>query len=517
MIREIIKFTLLMALSLACHTRVRADVGDVKLEATSSSGIGRWELGYLRQPRQFQSAIQLRHKALFASYTQCDIYDFVTDKWSRADFKTPRRYAMAVAGNSHAYFAGGETGRAGEGHYSGDVDVYNIAKGSWSLTKLSQPRQVAAVASVDGEVLFAGGINKAGHSGRVDVFQSATGRHYKYELSAARTNISALANGRIAVFAGGMAAQPSNIADIYHAGSKTWTTAQLSMARYGISVAAVGDLMLFAGGIAATDSSVLCDKVDIYNSADNTWKTIQLTEPKYGMATAVVNSKVYFIGGYLGNGRLSDRIEIYDIAAGEWGYASLEHPRAGMAVAQTHQRLMLAGGYIGTTAQCTERIEVLDLGTGEWSVAKLTRPRIGVAAAAYNGEVLFAGGSMVDRSQNIQPFFAEAEIWKQRGMENANMFATTGMHDAMLSYSKEDTSLLLDLTELQYTPVTVRLLDEYMDCKLKTDHLPVGPGFEQLNLSGVPYGNYWLVIEGSTKPIVRRIAYTADAEEYAIN
>jgi|GEM_PF-5848993 Kelch motif. len=505
-----------MALSLACHTRVRAGGGDAKVEATSFSASGRWELGYLRQPRQFQSTTQLKHKALFVSYTQCDIYDFITRRWSRGDFKNPRRHVVAASNSTHAYFAGGEIGRAGEGGYSSDIDIYSLAGDTWAAGRLSQARQVAAAVSVGDAVLFAGGISKDGYSGRVDVFES--GKRHKYDLGVARHHISAVANERVAVFAGGFAHSPSAAVDIYNAADKTWAKASLSVARFGMSVAAMGNHMLFAGGIASADSSRLCDRIDIYNTATNTWSTTALSEAKYGMAAVVVEGKAYFIGGYLGNSRLSDKIEIYDIARGTWAYERLQSPRAGMAVAQSHQQIMLAGGHINTAAQCTDRVEVLDITTGKWSVSKITKPRIGIAAAAYNDELLFAGGSIVDKSQIIEPFYGEIEIWKP-GNEASQItaFSTNGMHDAMLSYSKEDTTLLVDLTELQYTPVTVRLLDEYMDCKLKNDYLPVGATYEPLKMAALPHGNYWLIIEGSMRPVVRRIQYTESAVQYASN
>lgn len=366
--------------------------------ATSASA--QWSIDSLSAPYNGLTVTQNGSKAIFASSTKYELYDFVTNTWTTNNMIQSRPNVKAATINGVSYFGGGGFIGVSSYNFFKNVDIYHEATNTWSTTSLSTARIVGGTAAVGNKVLFAGGRQILNYSNRVDIFDVTTGIRTTHNLSQGRSGMAVAVVGSKVIFAGGECGSipngiytESNKVDIYDDATGLWSTALLSMKRQQLAVAVVGSKVLFAGGLAPSGNS---RRIDIYDASTNTWSTLNMSQGKYGIAAATVGNKVYFAGGVIGSsGTLSNRVEIYDATTNTLSYIKLSSPRMNMAVAQTAQHLLFAGGIVTWGNVGTNRVEVLDIATNTWSVEYLSRPRMNLATASYGGTAMFAGGAEV--------------------------------------------------------------------------------------------------------------------------
>lgn len=485
-----------------------------------------WSIGYLAQPKAGLKKVQIGSKALFASQTQCEVYDFANDTWSSHDLSQPRRNIRGAASEEIACFAGGTIGPITAQVYVSRVDIYSYPANAWFTAKLSEARITGAAIAMGNKVFFAGGKKAAGYSARVDIFEATRRKSRTCTLSEARDSISAVAAGNKIVFAGGETGNfnipvSSNKVDIYEAHSGAWYTAELSEKRQNMAVAAVAGKAIFAGGLIKTARGLeLSRTVDIYDAQMDTWTRATLPEAKYHMAVAVAGSKVYFAGGITSiDGRLSNRVEIYDADANTWSSATLSAPCAMMSTGITSSHIMFGGGHINNLNTISDRIEVLDIASNTWSVEKLTAARCKIAAASYNNRVIFAGG----RSENGgEPETSGLiDVWTEPSAENQFQYAinlknATQISNASIKKAQhtdwlyfdttQDNFLNADLWRYETKTVKITVVDRYKNVVLNKAVVPFGNTVEQIDISQLPAGLYWVTIESDgTHPIVRSI------------
>jgi hypothetical protein len=234
-------------------------------------------------------------------------------------------------------------------------------------------------------------------SSRVDIYDIITQTWSTAQLSVARNDISAIANGDKIFFAGGEIGDgtwPVAAVDIYNTTTNDWSATQLSIAGHSITAAAVGNKVLFAGGDGGFSGPGRERRVDIYNLTTNSWSTAELSGPTYGPTAVTANDKVYFAGGYTYNLTVpglpvSDKIEIYDNTTNAWSVSALVERRlshGGIAVAE---KIYWAGGSTGgnaTSLLCS--VEVNDVNTGTTVMQFLSEPSQ-CRAVLKNNKILF--------------------------------------------------------------------------------------------------------------------------------
>lgn len=367
----------------------------------TTSVSAQWSMDSLSAPYSGLAVTQNGSKAIFASSTKYELYDFVSGLWSTQNMIQARSNVKAATASDVSYFGGG--GFIGVSSYAfyKNVDIYRAATNTWTTTNLSNARIVGATAAVGNKVLFAGGRQILNYSNRVDIFDVTTGVRTTHNLSQGRSGMAVAVVGSKVIFAGGECGNissgiytESNKVDIYDDATGLWSTALLSAKREQVAVAVVGTKVLFAGGI--TPSGAYSKRIDLYDVSTNTWSILNMSQTKYGIAAATVGNKVYLAGGTTSNsGALSNRVEMYDATTNSLSYVTLSSPRMSMAVAQTPQHLLFAGGIVTWGNVGTDRVEVLDLVTNTWSVEYLSRPRLNLAAAAFGNKAMFAGGAEV--------------------------------------------------------------------------------------------------------------------------
>ncbi len=360
-----------------------------------------WSIDSLSAPYSGLAVTQNGSKAIFASASKYEMYDFASDTWATHNMLAPRANVKAATANGKSYFGGGGFIGVYSYNFFKNVDIYNSSTNTWTTANLSNARIVGNAVAVGNKIMFAGGRQILNYSNRVDIFDATTGVRTTHNLSQGRTNMAVAVVGSKVIFAGGESGNismgnytSSNKVDIYDDATGLWSTTLLSAKRQQIAVAVVGTRILFAGGI--TPSGAYSNKIDIYDAATNLWSTINMSQAKYGIAAATAGDKVYLAGGTTNNGgTLSNRVEIYNATTNTISYVTISSPRMSMAVAQTPNRIMFAGGVVTWGNVGTDRIEVLDLATNLWSVEYLSRPRLNLAAASYGNKAMFAGGAEV--------------------------------------------------------------------------------------------------------------------------
>lgn len=481
-----------------------------------------WDIQFLSQPKYSLQKLQAGSKAIFASQTQCEIYDFNDKNWSVHQLPVSRHGMAMAATGIMAYFAGGATGPQYKPEYKARVDIYNTESNTWHSSKLSVPRRVGAAGSGGSKVIFAGGKGTSGYSDRVDIFDAYKGGKQFHTLSEARDSMAMGSTATTIVIAGGktgMASSPvsSDCVDIYEVHSGSWTQAKLSSKRHNISVASIGNRIIFAGGISKSMyDKVLSDRVDIYDATRNTWTQMTLSQAKYGMTVAVAGNRVYFAGGIIDNsGTLSDKLEIYDLESKTWSVSTLPAPRYNMAAGLTASRLMLAGGSIGSVNYCTDRIEVLDLHTGKWSVEHLSTARTAVAAVSYNNQVIFAGGTILAANAEHNEASATVDTWAEATASitsYANFAGSNSIYPVARKRSRaewiytdplNDNFIKADLWKYETRTVKISVLDASRKPLMTKSVIPFGETIEDIDISSLTKGQYWILIESSgCKPVL---------------
>ena len=147
-----------------------------------------------------------------------EIWNHHTGEWTHHTLSQPRKKPEAVGVGQYVVIAGGEIAKpkppplspspkasspplAG---YTATVDVFNTANGQWFTDQLISPRQYFGAAHVSGKAvgagpggvaIFGGGFLNGVRLGSVDIYDPASRRHTRAQLSHNRSNLKAYGIG----------------------------------------------------------------------------------------------------------------------------------------------------------------------------------------------------------------------------------------------------------------------------------------------------------------------------------
>lgn len=479
----------------------------------ASAVSAQWSVDSLSAPYNGLAVTQNGSKAIFASASKYELYDFASATWSTHNMVQPRPNVKATTANGISYFGGGGFIGVYSYNFFLNVDVFNASANTWTTKTLSNARIVGNAVAVGNKVMFAGGRQILNYSNRVDIFDVTTGVRTTHNLSQARTAMAVAVVGSKVIFAGGETGNipngiytTSNKVDIYDNATGLWSTALLSAKRELITVAVVGTKVLFAGG--RLTSGLYSNRIDIYDAATNTWSVMNMSQTKYGIAAASAGDKVYLAGGTTSNsGALSDRVEIYNATTNSIGYVTISSPRMSMAVAQTPQRIMFAGGVVTWGNVGTDRVEVLDLATNVWSVEYLSRPRLNLAAASYANKAMFAGGAEVLSSYAQYSVISNrVDIYTDPALKTQAAIASTEKSFMVYPNPAKCCMITLNLKSFQDETFAIKIYNTTGVLMLSKNISNCHTDNIQMDISSLNSGLYIVKIEGenqtSSKTIV---------------
>lgn len=481
----------------------------LSLIAFTISASAQWSIDSIAAPYYGLASTQNGSKAIFASGSNYQTYDFTTNTWSVHNMVQPRPNVKAATANGKSYFAGGGYIYVSSYNFFKNVDIYNSSNNTWSTTNLSVARMVGASAAVGNKVLFAGGRQILNYSNRVDIFDVTTGLRTTYNLSQARHNMAVAVVGTKVIFAGGETGNisngvytESNKVDIYDDATGIWTSTTLSVKREQITAAVVGNKVLFAGGLGV--NGIYSNRIDIYDASNNTWSFINMSETKYGIAAATAGNKVYLAGGTTSNsGALTNRVEIYNSTNNTISYVTISSPRMSMSVGQTPNRIMFAGGVVTWGNVGTDRVEVLDLVSNTWSVEYLSRPRLGLASASFGNKAMFAGGAEVLSSYPQYSIISNrVDIWtdpalKYHSTDNAGADQQTLKNISVYPNPAAGNTINIDLSKWNTENIEVNIFNPNGQMVLGTHTQGYSPSLLSIDVSMLSTGIYYLNVRGN--------------------
>jgi hypothetical protein len=300
---------------------------------------------------------------------------------------------------SKVFFGGGITSEG----VTDVVEIYDINTKEWIYGNLAAARVFPTAVSNGNLIFFAGGMDNFNDAlNTIDMFDMSTQEWTSAQLSQAVFNLSAVSKGNKFLFAGGgniPLSTESDMVDIYNSDTKEWTSAFLSEARAAMGSAVVGDVALFAGGLLFSTNAA-SEKVDIYDFSTGAWSTARLSIPRFGIAATTIGDKVFFAGGEYADGTLSNRVDIYDNATKTWSIDSISVARASAGAASVCNKAYFIGGM--KVAPVTnlvigdfDVIDVYDNATGEWSVEHLPYNLFGHSTIAVGNQIFIGGGGTI--------------------------------------------------------------------------------------------------------------------------
>ncbi|GAA4469199.1 hypothetical protein GCM10023189_55860 [Nibrella saemangeumensis] len=287
-----------------------------------------------------------------------DIYDVVTQTWSKAKLSKSRSDIAAVAAGNKVFFAGGRLGDGANDQLFTTVDIYDVSTNTWSVASLSEPRAFIGAAAVGNKVFFAGGEKNWNYetSNRVDIYDLSSGTWSTANLSENRAYIAAVTADNKVYFAGGHIDNrwydsPSRTIDIYDNGTNSWSTSRLLEPRGMSSGIAVGDNIYWAGGLrysggVADESDCSVEIRNIHSQVSRleglfkpaSWVTVE------GQNAVVKDNKILYFRHY--NTDDTSRFDIYDIASGSWSIGVLPKSITGVSIIAVNNTVYIAGGMV---------------------------------------------------------------------------------------------------------------------------------------------------------------------------
>jgi hypothetical protein len=316
----------------------------------------------------------------------------------------------ATAGDK-ILFAGGFTtcGTSGSPicNWFSRVDIYDMNTHMWSIAELSQARIYMGVAALGNKIFFAGGyLSSDNETSRVDIYDAGTNTWSTAELSEARINPAAASAGNKIYFGGGapldggIQATASGRVDVYDGATGTWSTTELSEARTSLAAASIGNKIMFAGG-SGSNTGGFSKRVDSYNSNTDQWSIDSISEARSGLVASTLGTKVFLAGGWIGGVPpvYSDRIDIYDDVTQNWSIANLSQPAEFSGVATDGTRILFFP--YGT------RMEIYNSVFNNWYFSELNQPLYSSSIIAAGNQIYVAGGALNNTYLNYT-----SQVWR---------------------------------------------------------------------------------------------------------
>jgi len=313
--------------------------------------------GKLSQARAKLTAIAAGNRLLFAGgYTQAfssriDIYDRQTMQWSQHELTTPRAQpSAALAGNMLLITGGREREPWEYDTLHKNVDVFNAATGTWTVHYLSMAREYIAAAAVGNRAYIAGGNNSSQFPDLVDVFDASSGTWSAMSMGTVigRSRMSAVVAGGKIYFGGGTQHYPavtSGRLDIYDAATGGWQTGVLKETKDEHAAIAFQDRIFWAGGLTHSPymQEYMSSLVEIRDLSTQTTSFAGLSQPNSHFSAVEQDGKIVFFTGRGGSGK---HFDIYDTQTGEWQVGILPVTIRDAAIISVNNIIYVAGGEV---------------------------------------------------------------------------------------------------------------------------------------------------------------------------
>ncbi len=288
-------------------------------------------------------------------------------------------------------------------------------------TTLPTARSRFAQVALDGRLYLIGGESESGLTGRVDVYDLATGA---WEQLAAKptavANVKAAAVGGRIYLPGGMLADglPTDALEVYDRATGQWSqAARLPVALFGYALIADDQGFWLCGG---WDGQRYVAETYRYRAADDTWEQGPPLSVARGFAAgALLDGRLYVTGGYDGETvyRLCESLLADDAAdaARAWQLrAPMRAARAGHEAVALEGGLYVVGGGWESSLAYGERY---DATANAW--ATFATPLVGAwrnlglaAASTSRGGFLYAAGGWNDGYlQSVQAYHATYRLY----------------------------------------------------------------------------------------------------------
>lgn len=297
--------------------------------------------------------------------------------------------ALDLAGSSvpSGYMILGDTAEAPRGYtYTGRRLVAEAT--AWEeATPLPQPRTELGTAVV-GDLVYAIGGYENSYSGRVQVFDSASGAWVeRAPLGVPRTRLEAVELGGKIYAIGGFNGGPLGTVEEYTPSADAWLPrAPLLTPRMMHSVGVIDGKIYVVGG--SQDGLVSLGSVEEYDPITNVWTMKAPIPTARGRGAAVViDRKLYVFGG--SNNPLP--VEVYDPVHDQWSSRSTDPGFYDIAAVQVDGRVFALGGYFGHSGTFAGVYEY-QVGSDSWREAAPMRFRRQSAGAAVLGGAIHAIG-----------------------------------------------------------------------------------------------------------------------------
>ncbi len=325
--------TALVALSACSGSTSGVPLGTAQsMSGTQSQGYAtpgsskRWTIGAPAPTQQFTGAAAAVGTNVYLVggethmdvLNENDVYNTLTDKWSRAKrMPTKRATLAAVALNGLVYAIGGSSFT---GTPLATVEAYDPVSNTWA-TKAPLPTAVDSMsATVDNGLIYVvGGFddsNGVPFNG-VQTYNPATNSWTTVApLNVAKSfSFIGTVGSEIVAAAGSVGTGPTVNNEVYDPTSNAWTSKHAALlARYAGCMGSIGSTFYAAGGLKFSPFRSATKEVDAYDVAADRWK--KLARMPFAMiapASATVNGRLYCIGGSprYGQPAFSRKVQIY--------------------------------------------------------------------------------------------------------------------------------------------------------------------------------------------------------------
>ncbi|MCW7461441.1 Kelch repeat-containing protein [Leptospira limi] len=357
----------------------------------------------------FHSSIAFNGKIYLFSQGIVDVYDSVTNQWSRLLTNSPilSYYSIQVYQDKFYFFAGYSNLNSN----FNNVFEFNPATLTFSQKTNMPTTRIYAVTAVVGDKIYVLGGNYYYNSRAIEEYTPSTNSWTVKPSLPEGANLSyamgGYANGRIYGIGGwySVVAYYDPVAE-----TSTHLKVRMGQARNSFASAIYNDKYFVFGGYGGGTSS---SWIETYDMNTNSWSKIgDLANAKHGFKAAVIGNKIYLVGGIRGTTSLSE-VEIYDPATGTFTAGTpLDTPRAYLSLCVNNDKLYAIGGNNGNTLLNT--IEEFDPKTNQWSYKRtMTSARTETACTFHENNLYVFGGRTGDSSYTttVESYNPQSDSW----------------------------------------------------------------------------------------------------------
>ena len=273
---------------------------------------------------------------------------------------------------SHFRFGAGVTSLgnkifiAGGGDAMGDnqtstIDIYDVLSDAWSKASLSTPKQGLVASAVGNKVVFAGGFGYPDEHNwdffnTVDIYDNNTKSWSTAKLSEARMDLTATSLGTKIYFTGGRNTNISKTIDVYEASTNSWSVSGLLNPRTNMVCIADSNELIVAGGTSSFNATGWSSysNAEILNLSTG-MSSFECISPRSKLNAVRKDDNIVFFTGYDGDGK---QFEIYNTTRHKWSNAWIREDIHDAAVISVNNTIYVAGGRVnGVTSNQVWKLE----------------------------------------------------------------------------------------------------------------------------------------------------------------